>query len=318
MHRSTRSQDDKVQDWILPVIGILIALAIAWGIGQLQARETYKRQHIPTAYAEAAKNDAERACVGTEPSVVFKCVNEKVETAYQTAHDQQDLSAQQRAASSALLTTALSFMALVLSAFGVWFIKRTLDATLKAVEETGNATAEMKAANEIAKASTDRQSRAYLIVTDVMVENYKEGQNPTFSMSLMNCGQAPAKRVRGLANVFFETLMRGHITAKGKPILRFDKAQWQVFRDHRGFDIGPGATKKFRFTSHHAVVGKPGVPDIPNYSSSIEGVEYAGYFRYVDHTKTVRRLIFRYSLTASYLKDGAGNLVPQSMGNHSS
>jgi len=78
-------------------------------------------------------------------------VSEKAETAYQTAHDEQDLSAQQRAASSALITAVLSFLALVLSGFGVWFVKKTLDATIAAVEDTGKATRAMERQNRLAE-----------------------------------------------------------------------------------------------------------------------------------------------------------------------
>lgn len=151
MHGSNRGEGAKALEWPLPLIGILLALGLAWGLGWLQAREEHKREQTPAAYAAAAKDDAKRTCVGTDPAAVFECVNEKAKTAYQTAHDEQDLSAQQRAASSALAAAVFTFFALLISIVGVWFVKRTLDATLEAVKDTSEATDAMRQSNAIAE-----------------------------------------------------------------------------------------------------------------------------------------------------------------------
>lgn len=155
MPKSNRSESFGALDWALPLTGLALALLLAFGIGWIQAREDYRHQYTPASYAAAAKLDAEHACLGTDPRAVFECVNERAKTAYQTAHDEQDLMAQQRAASSALASAVLSFLALVLSGVGVWYVKRTLDATLDAVEETSAATVAMQNANRIA-ANTQR------------------------------------------------------------------------------------------------------------------------------------------------------------------
>ena len=160
MYGSNRSENAKVINWPLPLAGIVLSLSLAWGVGWLEAREEYQREYAPKSYSAAAKQDAKSACVGTEPGAVFECVNEKAKTAYQTAHDEQDLSAQQRAASSALITAVLSALALALSGVGVWYVKRTLDATLKAVEHNGKATVAMDESNSIARVG----SRPYIIV----------------------------------------------------------------------------------------------------------------------------------------------------------
>ncbi|KPL68879.1 hypothetical protein SZ64_12705 [Erythrobacter sp. SG61-1L] len=85
-------------------------------------------------------------------------MNEKAEAAHDQAHDEQDLAAQQRAASSALATTILSFLALIATGLGLYYVRETLRATLKAVEDTGQATEAMREANRIAETS----SRAWL------------------------------------------------------------------------------------------------------------------------------------------------------------
>jgi len=197
MSGSDRSRDDKALDWAFPLVGILLALFLAWGIGWLQAREEYDREHTASAYADAAKNDAERTCVGTDPRAVFECVNEKTKAAYQTAHDEQDLSAQQRAASSALITAILSFLALVLSGVGVWFVKRTLDATLRAVEDTRKATMAMERQNEIAQHAQRPWLKIEAKITTA--EKSRVGILLRFEAKVTNIGKMVAERcaIRG-------------------------------------------------------------------------------------------------------------------------
>ena len=171
----------------------MLAVALAWGIGWLQAREEYKREQAPNSYAAAAKQDAQSACVGTDPVAVFECVNEKAKTAYQAAHDEQDLSAQQRAASSALASAALSFLALALSGVGVWYVKRTLDATLDAVEDTGEATRAMMRQNEI----TEAAQRAWVVIEKLTVDRFyispDKSVTAKIDFKIKNIGLSPAK-----------------------------------------------------------------------------------------------------------------------------
>lgn len=177
------------------LLGIAIAISIAWGIGWLHAREKYMRENAAPAYAAAAKDDAKRYCVGTDPNAVFECVNEKVKAAYQTAHDEQDLSAQQRAASSSLASVIVSFLALLISVVGVWYVKRTLDATLKAVEDAGEATNAMRDANEIARLNARRGLRPYLWPEAAWFRTAEDG-TITAHVHIKNYGQTPAINAR--------------------------------------------------------------------------------------------------------------------------
>ena len=237
MSRSNRSGDSKALDWAFPLTGIVLALLLALGIGWLQAREEHKRQQTPTSYAEAAKNDAERACVGTDPRAVFVCVNEKVKTAYQTARDEQDLSAQQRAASSALATAVFSFFALTLSGVGVWYVKRTLDATLEAVQDTGKATKAMERQNELAEAETRLALRPYVWFGKMEIRNVGGGKEPEFHVDIGHAGQTPALEIRSFVSLGF--LDVGVQDAN----LRFERRQpgssvsrSQMFPNHPGLD----------------------------------------------------------------------------------
>lgn len=197
MSGSDRGDRTAAISWAFPLLGILIALGIAWGIGWLQAREEYKRQSTPAAYAAAAKDDAKRACVGTDAAAVFECVDQKAKAAYQTAHDELDLSAQQRAASSALASVIVSFLALVISVVGVRYVKQTLDATLQAVKDTGEATQAMLAQNVLAKEANriaEAAQRPWIAISAEVVgrQVHEEGYVLFVDVTFENIGQSVA------------------------------------------------------------------------------------------------------------------------------
>ncbi len=206
MPRGDRGKGNPPLGWTLPVIGVVLVVFLSWGVGWLQASEKEKRQQTPAAYQDRAKKNAQRTCIGIEPSTVFECVYEHIETAKQTAHDEQDLSAQQRAASSALASAAIAFFTLIITGVGVWFVKRTLEATLEAVEDTGRATEAMNDANEIARMAYNASVRPWLSLDAEMAVDYlswmEDGNAGLFvDVTARNYGKSPAINVNVLIKV---------------------------------------------------------------------------------------------------------------------
>jgi hypothetical protein len=127
-------------------------------------------------------------------------------------HEQQradaDLQAQQDMAFYALLMLVATVATVLITAVGVWLVKRTLDATLRAVEDTGRATVEMQKANDLAaSAQRDAQSaqariqlnaeaqiRAWLYVENVTIEVQEKGDRELDCalIDLKNGGNSPA------------------------------------------------------------------------------------------------------------------------------
>ena len=192
MSGSDRSKGNPLIEWALPLIGIVIALLLAVGLGWLDGREAERRYQSPHRHAESAKANAKRACEGTEPEAVFECVYEKVEASENTAQTEQDLSAQQRAATSALASAIVALFTLVATIVGVWFVKRTLDATLEAVQDTSEATEAMRAANQIAHLGV----RPWLKLESLNVRSLVLiGDEAEFTIEALfrNIGKTPAK-----------------------------------------------------------------------------------------------------------------------------
>lgn len=90
----------------------------------------------------------------------------------------------------------ISGLTVGITALGVWFVKRTLDATLEAVEDTGKATVAVQKANEIAREANERQLRAYLSVTGVKFMPAPSPGRLNATVTFQNTGQTPAKDVR--------------------------------------------------------------------------------------------------------------------------
>lgn len=159
----------------LGVFGALAALFLCCVIVGILAfssgRESERRNQTPASYAQAAKADAERACIGREGSAAFECIYEKVESSQDQARGEQDLTAQQRAASAALSSAFVALLTLVMTGVGVWFVKGTLEATLKAVEGTSEATDAMREANNIARES----QRPWLAANVVRLSRFRQG-----------------------------------------------------------------------------------------------------------------------------------------------
>lgn len=90
-----------------------------------------------------------------------------------------------------------TLLTVAITAIGVWLVKRTLDETIKAVRETGEATEAMREANIIARESSEHQLRAWLFLDHLRCERRQEGETRWWDLSLIvtNSGQTPAKDV---------------------------------------------------------------------------------------------------------------------------
>jgi hypothetical protein len=167
----------------LTMFGFFLVGGLCWGLGWLQATERVRREQMPVSYSEAAKADAQKSCAGGAPSALFDCVFEKAQASQEQALAEQDLSAQQRAATSALFSALLAFAALIVTSVGVWFVKRTLDATLIAVEDTSAATEAMREANAIARSG----QRPILVFEDIGFEPWIEGSLASSGVDMALC-----------------------------------------------------------------------------------------------------------------------------------
>ena len=151
MNKDDRGQSEPHLGMAGALPGLVLLCILVGGLSYGMGRDNEHLTQVPVAYRAVAKTNAQRSCVGPDPDVVFECVYEKVETSQEQALNKQMLSAQLRAANSTLAGSLIAVIALFVTAAGVWLVKRTLDATWQAVEDTARATEAMLKQNEIAE-----------------------------------------------------------------------------------------------------------------------------------------------------------------------
>lgn len=203
MVESSRGKHDQIALSSFLAAILLGTAVLTYVLGLANGRESERREQIPATYSQAAQADAQRACVGRHGIALFECVYERVESSQEQARAEQDLSAQQRAAASALASAIIALLALAVTIIGVWFIKRTLDATLQAVKDTSEATHAMRDANQIAA----QAQRPWLELTVTPVAYYRFKDDPEirdlgtviFKITIKNIGGGVATNIKRLS-----------------------------------------------------------------------------------------------------------------------
>ena len=188
--------DHRKAGLIATAIVAAVAVAIYWAMfydmgfqsGQNERKANVEAEH----YASDTANQIERECGAKSGQAARECITKIVATERESQRGESDLAAQWKAANWVMWAGILAGAQLIATALGLYFVKRTLDATLEAVEDAGKATETMRDANLIAKES----NRPWIKVTPpphVIVINEPDCitaiEIPT---SVKNFGNSPA------------------------------------------------------------------------------------------------------------------------------
>jgi hypothetical protein len=200
MPDSDRSKRDQTVAGAFCAIALLGTVFLAYNIGSSQGTHQGAQQEAARQYSQNAYQDALRACAGGEEAAAIECIREAVISSEEQSNSRQDLQAQQDMADWAFWMLIATCFTLGVTALGVWFVKRTLDATLQAVEDTGRATEEMRKANAIAQKMGEIQVRAYLSIEKVEI-GFNQSGNLLLHVQVRNSGNSPAKLVRFVGDI---------------------------------------------------------------------------------------------------------------------
>lgn len=232
-----RERANASTQWFLPTLGILLAIGLAWGVGSIQSHDQYDHVAARKALEAAALERSGQVCRGQNVPDVAKCVAEEMRTARQIVHEARELKAQERSASSALIAVVISLFSLIVTAVGVYFLKRTLDATLQAVADTSDATKAMIRQNELME---DAQ-RPWLSVRIVRMVNIgwdaENNLRCDYVLEANNSGSMPAVVAIpfvGMLPLEDGNFSRDKLVARTLPMAGF-----------LGRAINPGATEQF-------------------------------------------------------------------------
>lgn len=199
MSESDRGKrDTHLTAFWLTVVVLLVALIVgqmAYSTGV----EDEHRNNSPAAYAQAAKHDAVQSCVNAQPTAVADCVYEKIESSQDQSRAEQDLKAQLGMKFWAAVMAVITIMTLLVTAAGVYFVKRTLEATLQAVEETGDATDAMVTQNHI----TEYSQRPWIDaeISDISMSSSRDMLQLSIQLLLRNHGKTPALNITSKSRI---------------------------------------------------------------------------------------------------------------------
>jgi hypothetical protein len=185
------------------------------------------------------------SCTPSDDPNVFLCVQLSAQGEAEERYAQYDLRAQQDVALSTVAMAWIAFATLAVTSFGVYYVARTLTATLAALEAANAANEEArrtaKAAEdtvEVTRETSRAQLRAYIAVdTDRTAVDFGDpGPRFEFNVALKNCGQTPAYNVR----------IAGE-SASGAPQSILGRPNPLPTEDSAGDSVGPG---QVRFSIH--------------------------------------------------------------------
>jgi hypothetical protein len=180
---------------LVAVIGIGLYWSIFYSAGYGSGYNERKANIESEHYASDAAEQIERECSAVSGEAARKCITKIVQAERESQRGESDLAAQWKAADWVMWAGILAGAQLIATIAGLYYIKRTLDATHDAVGEARLATqAAQKAVNETSRIG-EAQVRCYLSGTEATVFFHKNG-TVTAKCRIKNSGQSPANRVR--------------------------------------------------------------------------------------------------------------------------
>jgi hypothetical protein len=210
------------------VLALFGLIWIGYGTGRTFGIETGRDEVTAREHYEREKKAALAACAETKDGDAVECATKAIEAAQENSESRQDLYAQQDMSKWAFWMLVASAATFAVTALGVWFVRRTLDATLEAVEDTGRATKAMFDANDIAKAALaesrrigEAQARAYLSLSlNGLHFNPLDGRGKVVGRAT-NTGATPAVDVKVFA--------KGKIYCDGKSVQELAIQNHEIF-----------------------------------------------------------------------------------------
>lgn len=167
--------------------------------GRVSGYYSGKADYAADQYPSETKRNIDNCFDLPSRPEISQCVTEAINTSRENQRSEQDLSAQRDMSESAWWSLSLGVLQFFATIITLGFVKLTLDATLKAVEDTGNATKAMVRQNEL----TEAAQRPYVII--------EAGQSPTApdergfimpaSYRYSNVGGTPAQLLWGAHNI---------------------------------------------------------------------------------------------------------------------
>ena len=194
-----KGKHDQTIGLVFGALALLTTVTVAFAIGNTLGISSGRDQVSTQKRYDFSEQINLSACVERQGTAMVECVSEVVGAAQEQSTAQQDLYAQQDMSRWTFWLRIFTGITVAITALGVWFVKRTLEATLEAVEDTSKATDAMVEANHIAQTMGRVQVKSYLTLDNVECKQTIDGI--TFRVFVRNSGNSPALSVGSIVRV---------------------------------------------------------------------------------------------------------------------
>lgn len=172
------------------ILAALLAAAVPtflWGVSKQAEYERYADKRRQEYTANSYSPERQR-CFRLAAGFQHDCVTKAKQEYDAYNREQQDLVAQRVTALWTFIMGCAAIVGMALSAFGVFLVWTTFNAT--------------KEGNEIARNTAKQQLRAYLHPHDPILERVANGRKPLAKVNVKNYGQTPATHVSSV--IYFD------------------------------------------------------------------------------------------------------------------
>jgi len=176
---------------LIAFLGVTLYWAMFYDAGYGSGFNDRKAKVEAAHYASDTPEQIERECGAKTGQAARECIATIIETERESERNESDLAAQWKAADWVMIAGAIAGAQLLATIVGLYYIKGTLDQTVKAVEETTKATRVMARQNDIAVA----QARPYLVITNEYINwsyDYLPQYRLAFNLNIENVGATVA------------------------------------------------------------------------------------------------------------------------------
>ena len=265
-------------------VSLSLCCAIAaYGRADAHARRNHSQDEPRSEYSASSDMLSLKQSVDSVASAV-EALAEKPESPESKEQAKENLRAAQKSAFWAMVSAIAAGLGFVVSVAGLIFVIRTVKYTKEAVIHAGTqATQALRSADaaiqsiEVTRDLGRRQSKAYVFVTAIEVQNFGVELSPIVAMRVQNTGQTPAYDVQIYGNAIicgFEEI---------------DKVVTNFSQDISTSNLGPD-----EFTMKHEVLEPLTVDDIQGLTTGTLALFAYGEIRFVDAYKERRFSRYRY------------------------
>lgn len=190
-------------NWIIAVaLGLVLPIAfgvagyqLGRGIGELRGEREAQSQN----YAEHTGYQIQRSCFELDATAQTECIERIVDASNENQRAEKDLIAQSEMSTWAFWMLWATLVMAATTAFGVYFVWRTLMATQDMARET----------TRIGEA----QVRAYVTIEDANIAPHPRQNHVSWEVDFIvrNCGQSPARRLRATVKIDNDRPVQGII-----------------------------------------------------------------------------------------------------------